>query len=71
MNDWQTLGRPWFDMISQFGNGVLLLIPAELTNDRQVFQRSLMPSGTAYLANLYEQAQAIGQGRICKTIESS
>jgi len=35
VNDWQTLGRPWFDMISRFGNGVLLLIPSELTNYRQ------------------------------------
>ena len=70
VNDWQTLGRPWFDMISRFGNGVLLLIPAELTNDRQASKQSLMPSGTAYLANIYEQAQAIRPGRVFQTIES-
>ena len=52
VNDWQTSGRPWFDMISRFGNGVLLLIPAKVTNDRQVSWRSLMPLGTVYLANL-------------------
>ncbi|KAL8831576.1 MAG: hypothetical protein Q9191_000785 [Dirinaria sp. TL-2023a] len=70
VHDWQTLGRPWFNMISRFGNGVLLLIPAELTNDRQASLQSLVPSGIAYLADIYEQAQAVGLGRIFQTIES-
>lgn len=35
VNDWQRLGRPWYDMISRYGNRILLLVPRELTNDRQ------------------------------------
>ena len=36
VNDWQTLGRPWFDMISRFGNGVLRIVAyTSRTHQRQ------------------------------------
>ena len=46
------MGRRWFDLISRFGNSVLLLIPAENTKYRQASWRSLILSSTVYLANL-------------------
>lgn len=36
VNNWQSSGRPWFELINRFGTGFLLLVPGEVTNRRQV-----------------------------------
>jgi len=36
VNNWQKAGRPWFELINRFGTGILLLVPDEVTNRRQV-----------------------------------
>ena len=36
VNNWQKAGRPWFELINRFGTGILLLVPEEVTNRRQV-----------------------------------
>jgi len=35
-NNWQKAGRPWFELINRFGTGILLLVPDEVTNRREV-----------------------------------
>lgn len=37
VNNWQSAGRPWFELIDRFGTGILLLVPEGVTNCRQVF----------------------------------
>lgn len=37
VNNWQKTGRPWFELIDRFGTGILLLVPEDVTNCRQVF----------------------------------
>ncbi|KAG8531639.1 uncharacterized protein KY384_003270 [Bacidia gigantensis] len=34
VNNWQSWGRPWFELINRFGTGFLLLIPDDVTNRR-------------------------------------
>ena len=36
INNWQSWGKPWFELINRFGRGFLLLVPREMTNRRQV-----------------------------------
>lgn len=34
VSNWQSWGRPWFELIDRFGRGILLLVPGEITNYR-------------------------------------
>lgn len=36
VNNWQSWGKPWFELTNRFGGGILLLVPEEMTNRRQV-----------------------------------
>ena len=36
VNNWQSWGKPWFELINRFGRGILLLVPGEMTTRRQV-----------------------------------
>ena len=36
VNNWQSWGKPWFELMNRFGRGILLLVLGEMTVRRQV-----------------------------------
>ncbi|KAG8531622.1 uncharacterized protein KY384_003253 [Bacidia gigantensis] len=43
INNWQNLGRPWHELITRFGAGILFLVRKDATNDRHVTSTFFIP----------------------------